>query len=132
VAPAEVSTEKTAAAPPLLPEVTVNDCLLFENVPAYPALLVARLTLNVIGTPCWMFAAPVKLKTIVTVLPASWHGFGAAGTAAPQVPGVAAPTIVGALAAAENVEVTMFPLEPAAANDGEVLVAPAVSRPFDP
>jgi hypothetical protein len=68
----------------------------------------------------------------VTVLPANWHGFGAAGTAAAHVPAEAAPDTVGALTAAANVEVTRFPLDPAAAKEGAVLVAPAVSSPFDP
>lgn len=133
VAPAAVSTEKTADAPPALVVVTVMAWALFEKVPAYPALLVALLRYSVTGTPCWMFAAPVRLNTTLTVLPANWHGFGAAGTAAPHVPGVAAPFTVGIWTAnGLNVEVTMFPLDPAAANDGAVLVAPAVSRPFAP
>jgi hypothetical protein len=39
-APAVVSTENGAEAPvPLAVVSTVNDCLLLENVPAYPALV---------------------------------------------------------------------------------------------
>jgi hypothetical protein len=72
------------------------------------------------------------LSTSVTWLPAVWHGV------VPAPPHVAATEMillaktVGVRAAESNVDDTRFPLEPAAAKDGAVLVAPAVNRPFAP
>jgi hypothetical protein len=66
---------------------------------------------------------------MLTFLPATAHG-----VLAPHTPPAVmlAGNTTGVLTAASNVEVTKFPLEPAAAKEGAVLVAPAVSNPFDP
>lgn len=81
------------------------------------------------GTPGCAF---VRANVMLTFLPATAHGeVGAPPHAAGPAVMLAGKT-TGVLTAASKVEVTMFPLEPAAANDGAVLVAPAVSRPFAP
>jgi hypothetical protein len=102
---------------------------LLEKVPAYPGLLVAASKMNSTGMPAWMI---VEVKFTLTDFPATWHGTGVGGAVAPHVAALAAPLTTGTFGVTSKVEVTRFPLEPAAANEGEVLVAPAVRRPFDP